>query len=97
MAETNFKILNNILPYNRNLHKWRKSETNLCYFCKEEESISHLLYYCTRAKPVWDLIENVILGDDNSTHVIFGYDRDNVLNHLLSVIVHYTRVVSVLS
>ena len=91
LAETNFKILNNILPCNRNLHKWRKSETNLCYFCKEEESISYLLYYCTRAKPIWDLIENVILGDDNVTHdiVIFGYDRDNVLNHLLSIIVYY--------
>ena len=33
----------------------------------------------------------MILGDDNITHdiVIFGYDRDNVLNHLLSIIVYY--------
>ena len=38
-----------------------------------------------------DLIENVILEDDNFTYdiVIFGYDRDNVLNHLLSIIVYY--------
>ena len=36
---------------------------------------------CTRAKPIWDLIENVILGDDNITHdtVIFGCDGNNVL------------------
>ena len=35
------------------------------------------------------LTEKVILGDDNITHdiVIFSYDRDNVLIHLLSVIV----------
>ena len=32
LAETNFKILNNILPCNRNLLKWGKSETNLCCF-----------------------------------------------------------------
>ena len=45
LAETNFKILNNILPSNKNLHKWGKSETKLCYICGEEESISHLLYH----------------------------------------------------
>ena len=46
LAETNIKILNNILPCNKNLHKWGKSETKLCYICGEEESISHLLYRC---------------------------------------------------
>ena len=91
LAETNFKILNNILPCNRNLHKWGKRDTNLYYFRQEEESISHLLYYCTRAKPIWDLIQNVIILDDHITHdmVIFGYDTDNVLNHILSIIVYY--------
>ena len=40
LAETNFKILNNILPCNRNLRKWGKSDTDLCCFCQEEENIS---------------------------------------------------------
>ena len=81
LAETNGKNLNNILPCNRNLRKWGKRDTNLCYFCQEEESISHLLYYCTRAKPIWDLIQNVITVGDHITHdmIIFGYDTDNVL------------------
>ena len=47
LAETNFKILNNILPCNRNLFKCGKSDTNLCHFCQEEESVSHLLFECT--------------------------------------------------
>ena len=45
IAETNLKILNNILPCNKNLHTWGKNETKLCYICGEEESISHLLYH----------------------------------------------------
>ena len=52
---------------------------------------SHLLYYWTRAKPIWDRIKKVVPGDDNITHDfgIFGFDRDNVSNHLLSIIVYY--------
>ena len=67
-------LVDNIPPCNRNLHKWGKRDRNLCLFCQEEESISHLLYYCTRAKSIWDLIQNVILVDDNITNdmVIFG-------------------------
>ena len=49
LAETNFKILNNILPCNRNLFKWGKCDTNLCHFCQEEESVGHLLLECTYA------------------------------------------------
>ena len=45
LAATNFKILNNILPCNRNLRKWGKSDTDLCCFCQEEDNISHLLYF----------------------------------------------------
>ena len=91
LAETNFKILNNVLPYNGKLRKWGKRGTNLCYFCQQEESISHLLYYCTRAIPIWDLIQNLILVDNhNITHdmVVFGYDTENVINHLLSITIY---------
>ena len=40
LSETNIKILNNILPCNRNLSKWGKSDTALCLFCQEEESVT---------------------------------------------------------
>ena len=58
---------------------WGKRETKFMSLLLKEESISPLLYYCTRAKRIWDLIESVILGGDNSIHdiVIFGYDWDN--------------------
>ena len=52
LGETNFKILNNILPCNRNLLNRGKSEANMCYFWWEEETISHLLYYCTCSESI---------------------------------------------
>ena len=91
LAETNFKILNNILPCNRNLLKWGKSETNLCYFCQEEETISHLLYYCTYAESIWEIVNNALLPGENVTHdmVLFGYDTDKVFNHIFSIVVYF--------
>ena len=91
LAETNFKILNNILPCNRNLLKWGKSETNLCCFCQEEKTISHSLFYCTYAKSIWEVVNNALSHGENVTHdmVLFGYDTDKVFNHLYSIIVYY--------
>ena len=91
LAETNFKILNNILPCNRNLLKWGRIETNLCCFCQEEETISHLLYYCTHAESIWDVVNNALLPGESVTHdmVLFGYDTDNVFNHIFSIIVYF--------
>ena len=91
LAETNFKILNNILPCNQNLLKWGRSDTNLCCFCQEEETISHLLFYCTHAESIWDVVNNALLPGESVTHdmVLFGYDTDNVFNHIFSIIVYF--------
>ena len=85
LAETNFKILNNILPCNRNLRKWGKSDTYLCCFCQEEENISHLLYFCVHVKPIWEIVNNVIPPGAYISHdmVMFGYETDSVINHLI--------------
>ena len=91
LAETNFKILNNILPCNRNLFKWRKSETSLCYFCKEEETISHLLYECTYAKQIWNAAKILLDCENMVTHdmVIFGFGLDMSLIYVFSMIIYY--------
>ena len=91
LAETNLKILNNILPCNRNLSKWGKSETNLRCFCQEEETISHLLFYCIYAESIWEVVNNALLPGERVTHdmVLFGYDIDKVLNPIISIVVYY--------
>ena len=89
MQKRTSKILNNILPCNRNLLKWGKSETNLCCFCQEEETISHLLFYCTYAESIWEVVNNTLLHGENATHdmILFGYDTDSfqslILDHRL--------------
>lgn len=92
LSETNFKILNNILPCNRNLYKWGKRDTVLCDICQEEETISHLLYYCRYAQTVWSVINQVFgneYGDISHDNVIFGVDLDMSLNYVISIVVYY--------
>jgi len=91
LAETNFKILNNILPCNRNLFKWGKRDTNLCYLCEDEETISHLLFHCKHARPIWEIASNALLFEKALSHnmVIFGIELDMVLNHIISILVYF--------
>ena len=61
------------------------------FFCQEEENISHLLYFCVHVKPIWEIVNNVILPGEFISHdmVMFGYETDSVINHLISIIVYF--------
>ncbi len=91
LAETNFKILNNILPCNKNLFRWKKSDSNLCNICGEEESISHLLFECNYVRMLWNCVSDSLLYNANVTHdmVIFGLHLDSALNHVFSIIIYF--------
>ena len=51
-----YKILNNILYLNKKLHTFGLSNTQLCSFCKMEEEISHLFYYCIHIQDIWNQV-----------------------------------------
>ena len=90
LAETNFKILNNILPCNTNLFKWKLSDTKLCCFCQEEETISHLLYHCRYAQHIWSIVSKVLnYGPITHDMVIFGNEVNQAQNHILSLVVYF--------
>ena len=46
ISEINFKILHNILPCNKNVLSWKKSNSKYCTVCSQEKRIEHLLYNC---------------------------------------------------
>ena len=89
LAETSYKILNNILPCNKLLFKWGKIETPLCPFCNEEESISHLLFYCSNAQQIWNYVHRALNLDITHDMVIFGTGLDIPSNYVFSIIIYY--------
>ena len=91
LAETYFKILNNILPCNKLLLKWGKSDTAICSFCNEEETISHLLFECQNAQSIWTSVNNILHIENEITlnMVIFGTGLDISLSHVFSIVAYY--------
>ena len=53
-----YRMLNNILYLDKKLHTFSLSNIQLCFFCKmEEETISHLFYYCTHIQDIWNQVQ----------------------------------------
>jgi len=88
LAETNFKILQNILPCNLNLFKWKRSDTKLCSLCQEEESVSHLIFACYYAKNIWNIVQQALNMSITHDMVIFGTDLSLSINTVLSLITY---------
>ena len=88
LAETNFKILQNILPCNLNLFRWKKSDTKLCSLCRYEESVSHLIYECYYAKYIWNIVQQALNMTITHDMVIFGTDLSLSINTVLSLIAY---------
>ena len=96
-----YKILNNELYLNKKLHTSDLWNTELCSFCKmEEETVSHLFYYCIHIQGIWNQVQVYItdclhFSQLTPQAVIFGFnniDIDTFLiqNHILLLLRLYT-------
>ena len=52
LREFNFKLLQDILPYNNNLNRLLKSNSDKCDVGGERKTIEHLLYTCNHGKSI---------------------------------------------
>ena len=86
LAETNFKILHNILPCNSNLFRWKLKTNNQCDICGKIETVHHLLFECSYAQAIWKDVENVLGIKVTLAKVLFGLDLADDLNYILSIV-----------
>ena len=63
--------------------------TQICLFCQEEESVSHLLYDCIYAQKIWKIVNDVFHLRHAISHddVIFGVDLDLSMNYVSSILI----------
>ena len=70
-----YKVLNDILYFNKSLYKMKLADTPLCTFCRrEEETINHLFLECQYS--LWSDIQNWLEGglpNVNSRDVVLGF------------------------
>ena len=76
LREFQYKILNMIISTNKKLHQFKLADSPLCAFCNaEEESLEHLLYFCTLSSFFWKELLSWIAVDANIVlnASLFGY------------------------
>ncbi len=67
--EFQYKFLNDLLPTNYWLHKWKIRENNTCTFCETQvETLEHLFYDCVYVRRLW---KSVQLWYSNIEHLVF--------------------------
>ena len=87
LAETNLKILYGTLPCGINLVKWKKVNNSECSVCKQQESISHLIFECGYTKDLWAFVNKAFNIEISIREVILGDVISDELNVVISIIV----------
>ena len=60
LREFSFKLLYNLLPTRKNLHKWKIINSNLCLNCHIEEDINHAFFDCELNKSLFTFVKYLI-------------------------------------
>ena len=84
IAEFNYKVIHLILPCNRNLQKWGKSETDLCEICGVMEDIKHMLFQCQHAQHIWRFVSKSLKFDVSLENIFLG-TNNNIITYIISI------------
>ena len=88
MAEFNYKMLNNILPCNKNLKLWGKQQNDECDICGQVHDIYHLLYECDHNRQIWHLVSKVLKLNISLKMILLGA-HDQVKDFVISLVAYY--------
>ena len=85
LSEFNYKVLNNILPCNKNLKLWGKQPNDKCDICDYVHDIYHLLFECEFNKVIWAITSSVLGCNLTITEIIIGC-QGKLENFIISLI-----------
>ena len=89
LSEFKYNILNNLIPCNSILYKWKRADTDKCSYCDQVETVTHMLYKCSRVNDLWKKIGSSLKLDIQWKHLVLGLQFDNECgysNNLILVI-----------
>merc|ERR1712101_64310 len=92
--QTQISIFRNNVLTRKNLHSKNLVASPLCRFCAEEETLHHRLISCRTSKPIWDIVNRILMASD----LVPVYDREIYLTDyesgvyaIQNQIIMYTR------
>ena len=84
-----YKVLNNALFLNKKTFLFKKSNSPLCSFCKEEyKTVFHLHIYCPNVKNPWNqlnfyLAKDMTLPSRTLQAAFFGFSEKDIIENLV--------------
>ena len=60
LRDFQYRLLHKKLPSNRELYRWGIKSSDICTFCEEVDSITHLLFHCNYVKTLWCKLEEYL-------------------------------------
>ncbi len=91
LGEFNYKLLCNIVCTRSLISKWNKNINDKCAFCKERQTIRHLLFECPRVKNLWILIGSILKLDIKYKHLILGNIVTNDAIRCRNLLISYIK------
>lgn len=85
IKEFNYKLINNILPCNKNLKNWHIKSTDKCPVCDQVHDIAHMLFSCVSAQNIWSLV-SAALDYTVDVNMIFLGSNDDTVTFTTSVL-----------
>ena len=95
LAEFNFKLLHNIVPCGKILHKWNSKVSEKCNHCNEIENIEHMILLCKNVKYVWECVTNALKVNIKWKTIVCGFVSSEInknveLSNIVISIVAYS-------
>ena len=96
IIEFNFKMLNGILATGQNLYRWKKIESELCFYCESSiHDTKHLLLDCRHNDKIWTVLEMIFDTQLSWKDIVLGTtNKDvNAIISLISFIIYKKHVI----
>ena len=93
-----YSIVHRFFSCNYNLYLWKISETSLCWYCNQVDTLEHYFYYCDQSESIWKEVEKIVhiaLGLKISftvLEILLGIPcKKYTTHHVLNLLILFTK------
>lgn len=68
------------------LYKWKRSDTELCPYCKEKEDVKHIYFNCKRIEEIWCKVGKILDVNIQWKHIVLGFTQDVTVHRVRNLL-----------
>ena len=55
-----YSIVHRIFCCNYNLYLWKITESSVCWYCNQVDTLEHYFFYCDQSRDIWKEVEKIV-------------------------------------